>query len=78
MNSSAAIADRKIKTHCGLLSSRQDHTKGARPRKRGDDAPVGRRARPSDPHRTARVRLRSSGLRSRDTAQRFHDELSWI
>jgi len=52
MNSSAAIADRKIKTHCGLLSSRQDHTKGARPRKRGDDAPVGRRARPSDPHRT--------------------------
>jgi len=24
----------------------------------------GRRARPSDPHRTARVRLRSSGLRA--------------
>ena len=44
MNSSAAIADRKIKTHCGILSSRQDHTKGARPRKRGGDAPDGERA----------------------------------
>jgi len=40
----------------------------------------GRRARPSDPPRTARVRIGSSGLarRSRDAAQRFRDEPSWI
>ena len=47
MNVSAAIADTKIRTHCGILSSRQDHTKGARPRKRGGDAPDGGRARRS-------------------------------
>ena len=33
----------EIRTYFGILSSRQDHTKGARPRKRGGDAP-GRRA----------------------------------
>jgi len=32
MNASAAIAETKIRTHCGILSSRQGHTKGARPR----------------------------------------------
>ena len=39
----------------------------------------GQRARPSDPHRTARVRLRSSAApraASRDAAQRFRDEPS--
>jgi len=40
MNTSAAIAETKIKTHCGILSSRQDHTKGARPRKTGGDTPA--------------------------------------
>jgi len=39
MSAPAAMADTKIRTHCGILSSRQDHTKGARPRKRGGDAP---------------------------------------
>jgi hypothetical protein len=36
----------------------------------------GWRARPSDPHRTARVCLGTSGLvrQSRDAAQRFRDE----
>jgi hypothetical protein len=53
-----------MRTHGGILSSRQDHPKGARPRKRGDDAPVGQRARSSDPPRTARVRIGSSGLRA--------------
>src|SRR4029077_3888927 len=44
---STTTADSKIRAHCGILSSRQDHTKGARPRKRGDDAPAGGRARRS-------------------------------
>ena len=44
---STATTDTKIRTQCGILSSRQDHTKGARPRKRGGDAPDGRRARRS-------------------------------
>ena len=39
--------DTKIETYCGILSSRQDHIKGARPRKRGGDAPDGERARRS-------------------------------
>jgi len=40
----------------------------------------GRRARPSNPQRTARVRIghQGSARRSRDAAQRFRDELSWI
>jgi len=40
----------------------------------------GRRARPSDPHRTARVRIGSSrsARRSRDAVLRFRDKLSWI
>jgi len=38
----------------------------------------GRRARPSGLQGTARVRFRFSGLRSRDTTQRFRDKLSWI
>src|SRR5207344_608696 len=64
MKASAAIAETKIRTHCGILSSRQDHIKGARLRKRGDDAPNGWRAHPSDPRRTARVRLGASRLRA--------------
>jgi len=52
MNTAAAIADPKIRTHCGILSSRQDHPKSARPRKRGGDEPDGQRARPSDAPRT--------------------------
>jgi len=52
MSASAAIADSEIRTHCGIFSSRQEHSKGARLRKRGDDAPDGRRARSSDPQRT--------------------------
>jgi len=44
---STATADTKIRTYCCILSSRQDHTKGARPRKRGGDAPDGGRARRS-------------------------------
>ena len=39
MNISAAIAEMEVRIHCRKLSSRHDHTKGARPRKRGDDAP---------------------------------------
>jgi len=40
----------------------------------------GQRARPSDPHRTARVRIGASGSTrwSRDAAQRFRGEPSWI
>ena len=38
---------------CGILSSRQDHTKGARPRKRGGNAPDGGRARRSVGQHTA-------------------------
>ena len=39
MNVSAAIAETQVRIHCGILSSRHDHAKGARPRKRGGDAP---------------------------------------
>ena len=39
MNVSAAIADMEFKIQYGTLSSRHDHAKGARPRKRGGDAP---------------------------------------
>jgi len=39
MNVSAAIAETEGRIHCGILSSRHDHVKGARPRKRGGDAP---------------------------------------
>ena len=39
MNVSAAIADSEVRIQCGILSSRHDHAKGARPRKRGGDAP---------------------------------------
>ena len=39
MNVSAAIAESEVRTQCGILSSRHDHAKGARPRKRGGDAP---------------------------------------
>src|SRR6266849_2878217 len=39
MNVSAAIAETEGRIHCGILSSRHDHGKGARPRKRGGDAP---------------------------------------
>ena len=64
MNGFAAIADPEIRTHCGIFSSRQEHSKGTRPRKRGDDAPDGRWVRPSAPHRTARVRIGASGIRA--------------
>jgi hypothetical protein len=43
-NAFARTADKKIRTHCGILSSRRDHTKGTRHRKRGGDAPDGERA----------------------------------
>jgi len=39
MNISVAIAGTEGRIHCGILSSRHDHVKGARPRKRGGDAP---------------------------------------
>ena len=39
MNVSAPIAETESRIHCGILSSRHDHAKGARPRKRGGDAP---------------------------------------
>jgi hypothetical protein len=39
MNVSAAIAETEGRIHWGILSSRHDHAKGARPRKRGGDAP---------------------------------------
>jgi len=39
MNVSAAIAVSEGRIHCGILSSRHDHAKGARLRKRGGDAP---------------------------------------
>jgi len=39
MNVSAAIAETEERVQCGILSSRHDHAKGARPRKRGGDAP---------------------------------------
>ena len=39
MNTSAAIAETEIRIQCGILSSLHDHAKGARPRKRGGDAP---------------------------------------
>jgi len=39
MNVSAAIAETEVRIQCGILSSRHDHAKGARPRKRGGDAP---------------------------------------
>ncbi len=39
MNASAAIAETEVRIQCGILSSRHDHAKGARPRKRGGDAP---------------------------------------
>jgi hypothetical protein len=39
MNVSAAIAETEFRIQCGILSSRHDHAKGARPRKRGGDAP---------------------------------------
>src|SRR5438445_13116732 len=39
MNVSAAIAEAEVRIQCGILSSRHDHAKGARPRKRGGDAP---------------------------------------
>jgi hypothetical protein len=38
MNVSAAIAETEGRIHCGILSSRHDHAKGARSRKRGGDA----------------------------------------
>jgi hypothetical protein len=38
MNVSAAIAETEERIQCGILSSRHDHAKGARPRKRGGDA----------------------------------------
>ena len=63
MNTSAAIADREAKIHFGSFSSRQDHVNGARPRKRGDDVPLGGQARRSLPRRTIQVRLGSSRLR---------------
>jgi len=39
MNVSAATAETGVRIQCRILSSRHDHTKGARPRKRGGDAP---------------------------------------
>jgi len=39
MNVSAAIAETEGRIHCGIPSSRHDHAKGARPRKRDGDAP---------------------------------------
>jgi len=39
MTASAAIAETEVRIQCGILSSRHDHAKGARPRKRGGDAP---------------------------------------
>jgi hypothetical protein len=39
MNVSAAIAETEGRIHCGILSSRHDRVEGARPRKRGGDAP---------------------------------------
>jgi len=36
---SAAIADSEVRIQCGTLSSRHDQVMGARPRKRGGDAP---------------------------------------
>jgi len=45
MNISAAIAETGVRIQCGILSSRHDHPKGARPRNRGGDAPW--RDRPS-------------------------------
>ena len=39
MNVSNAIAETEGRIHCGILSPRHDHVKGARPRKRGSDAP---------------------------------------
>jgi len=39
MNVSAAIAETGVRIQCGILSSRHDHTKGTRSRKRGGDAP---------------------------------------
>jgi len=38
MSASAAIAETEVRTHCGILSSRQNNAKGARPRKRSGDA----------------------------------------
>ncbi len=63
MNTSDAIAETKIRTHCGILSSPQDYTNGTRPRKRGGDAPNGGQARRSALQRTARVRVGVSRLR---------------
>ena len=39
MNVSAPIAEREVNIHYEIPSSRQNHVDGARPRKRGDDAP---------------------------------------
>jgi hypothetical protein len=38
MNASAAIEDSKVKIQCGILSSRRNHARDARPRKRSGDA----------------------------------------
>ena len=74
MSASAAIADSEIRTPCGIFSSHQEHSNGARPRKRGDDAPDGRRARPSGPQRISKFRItegffRSPGLITRANGQ---------
>ena len=34
MNVSTAIAETEVRNQCGILSSRHDHAKGARPRRR--------------------------------------------
>src|SRR2546422_457392 len=39
MSASASIAEAEVRISCGILSSRHDHAKGARPRKRGGDTP---------------------------------------
>jgi hypothetical protein len=39
MSASAAIMKMEVEIQYGTPSSRHDHAKGARPRKRGDDAP---------------------------------------
>src|SRR5467141_3500018 len=39
MNVSAAIGGSEVRTQCGIPSSRHDHAKGARPHKRGGNAP---------------------------------------
>jgi hypothetical protein len=67
-------AETEVRISCGILSSRHDHAKGARPRKRGGDAP-GRGRACSHAGGLATRSVNSSRL-SRVATARFRDEPS--